>query len=187
VGGSRRLNGTVTPVPDGSDILELLAADHHRIEAALALEGKGMDVVRELSMHLYAEEEALHPVVRHRVTKGDDLADDLLEGDRRLLQALAEAEEKGHSHGTPEVKNLFARHMASFEATAGPTRAQVPQEELIRLGEVLLATLPEAPTHPHPHLFGQRGPLKPLVDGAASAMDHLRDRRHEKDEDASES
>jgi hypothetical protein len=173
-------------VSDGSDILELLAADHHRIEVALA-SGKGLDLVRELSMHLYAEEEVLHPLLRHRVTHGDDLADDLLEVDRQLLQALADAEEKGLSHGTAEVKNLFARHQASFEAAAGPARAEVPQEELIRLGEVLLATLLEAPTHPHPHLFGQRGPLKPLVDAAASAMDHLRDRHHEDDEDASSS
>jgi hypothetical protein len=166
-------------VPDASDILELLAADHHRIGSALADGGGDLDLSREISMHLYAEEEVLHPVLRREVANGDDLADDLLEVDRQLLVLLVEVEEKGLSPLAVELRDVFGRHRDAFATAAEPARAQVASDELARLGEVLLATLAEAPTHPHPALAGERGSLKPLLDAAASTVDHLRDRLHE--------
>ncbi len=182
MGRSGNLNGTVGSVPDGSDILDLLAADHHRIGSALAEGGDDVDVIRELSMHLYAEEEVLHRVLRRDVANGDDLADDLVEIDHRLLELLVEAQEKGLSERTGELRDLFGRHRDAFATAAERTRAPVGSDELARLGEVLLATLAEAPTHPHPLLTGERGAFKPLLDAAASTVDHVRDLFHEHDE-----
>jgi hypothetical protein len=166
-------------VADGSDILELLAADHHRIGGMLAEGGGETEVIRELSMHLYAEEEVLHPALRRDVANGDDLADDLLDVDRQLLHLLREAEEKGLSERTEALRDLFGRHRDAFTAAAVVARAQVAPDELTRLAEVLLAALAEAPTHPHPGLADERGALKPLLDATASTVDHLRDRLHE--------
>lgn len=183
MGRSGQLNGTVGPVPDGSDILDLLAADHHRIGSVLAEGGSDIDVIRELSMHLYAEEEVLHPLLRRTVANGDDLADDLLDGDHQILVLLREAEEKGVSPLTEELRDLLGRHRDAFATAAEQARAQVAPDELARLADVLLATLAEAPTHPHPGLAAERGSLKPLLDAAASTVDHLRDRLHGHDEE----
>jgi hypothetical protein len=169
-------------VADGSDILDLLTADHDRLQDALSGDDD-VDLIRDLTMHIYAEEDAFHPTLRHQVSHGGDLADDLLDVDHRLLEALAEAEEKGLSPRSAAVNELFARHRAAFEAAADPARTDVDADELARLGQVLLATLPEAPTHPHPHLHGMRSPLKPIVDATASTVDHLRDRFHEYEEE----
>jgi len=169
-------------VPDGSDLLELLAADHHRIGSALAEGGGDLDVVRELSMHLYAEEEVFHRTLRHNVANGDDLADDLLEIDHQLLEALVLAQEKGLSQEANAVRDLFGRHRDAFAAAATQTREQVSQDELASLAEVLVSALAEAPTHPHPLLTGERGSFRPILDAATSTVDHLRDLLHEHDE-----
>jgi hypothetical protein len=157
------------------DLLELLEADHRRIERLLADPGQGAKLISELSSHIVAEHQLLHPTVRKHLPEGDKAADELTEIDRQLERTLAQIDEGVLQGGlAAELEELFRLHLDGQEVLFPPLRQTVPRARLEELGQQLGSTISEAPTHPHPNLPDE-GPLEVIGDAVASALDQLRD------------
>ena len=158
---------------DASDLLDLLAVDHRRIQRILD-EGPDIGtVVREISPHLVSEDQLLYREMRSKLS-ADDLIDDLLELDHRLEEALAASEEIG-SEELATIAQLFAEHAQRQEDEAFPAlQAAVPQERLNLLGDALQEVIRTAPTHPHPHAPDE-GWKETLVDGIAAGLERFKD------------
>jgi hypothetical protein len=159
-------------VDDGPDLLELLEADHRRIERLLTDGAEQHTLVHEIETHVVAEDQLLYREAR-RELNADDLVDACLDVDHLLEEALVNLE-RG-SVDPAAVAQLFARHTARQEADLFPAlHAAVPAERLVALGEGLQQAMRMAPTHGHPHL-PESGPLEIIADVVAARLDELRD------------
>ena len=166
-----------SPEP-AADLLELLHADHSRIEELLTGTVQPGTLVSEISTHLVAETQLLYPAVRRHLPGADVTVDGLLETDHDMEEQLARLDH-GQGGTTPasevsELSELFAAHVRQQEAVFPALRQAAGSDEIRRLGEALGPTLMEAPTHPHPHL-PREGPFEVISDAVASSVDHLRD------------
>jgi hemerythrin-like domain-containing protein len=156
----------------GPDLLELLEADHRRIERLL---GEGADthtLIHEIETHVVAEDQVLYPEARKKLN-ADDLVDACLDVDHLQEEALVALE-----HGTVDVgvvKELFDRHVARQESDLFPALHEVlPRERLVALGDALQLSVRTAPTHGHPHL-PDSGTMEVIADLVAARLDQLRD------------
>lgn len=168
-GRARRLAGPLGP-PDGSepDGLDILAADHRRIEELLGRaelqEWPARDVVdrlvREVSVHDAIERECLYPLVRHRLMSGNELYDAALVEHGRAAAVLSEVDRRpdGDAHRRDQVKRVVAllrTHVAEEEGSLFPAlRAHLSAQELAELAGQLASARRSAPTRPHPHVAG---------------------------------
>jgi len=157
---------------DGPDLLELLEADHRRIERLLAEGAETRTLVHEIEAHVVAEDRTLYREARKKLN-ADDLVDACLDLDHLLEESLV-----GLERGTTEVsavRELFGRHAARQEADLFPAlHDTVEQARLIELGANVQYAVRTAPTHPHPHL-SDSGVLETLSDLVAARLDELRD------------
>ena len=161
-------------MPELSDLLELLEADHRRIQRLVGEGQTGASLVAELSSHIVAEHQLLHPALRDHLAGGDAAADALTDIDHSLERALGRLEDGEAGVDREEIATLFARHVAGQEELFPEVRRAVDPERLQELGQQLGPTLSEAPTHPHPNL-PEEGPLEVIGDAVASSLDQLRD------------
>jgi hypothetical protein len=157
---------------DGPDLLELLEADHRRIERLLTEGGDSHALVHEIETHVVAEDRTLYREARKQLN-ADDLVDACLDLDHLLEESLVALE-----HGTTDataVKELFDRHVARQEADLFPAlHDAVERPRLVELGSNLQYAVRTAPTHGHPHL-PDSGVLETLSDLVAARLDELRD------------
>ena len=157
---------------DGPDLLELLEADHRRIERLLAEGADTHTLVHEIETHVVAEDQALYPEARKKLN-ADDLVDSCLDVDHLLEEALV-----GLEHDSVDlevVKELVNRHIARQEADLFPALHEVvPRDRLVGLGDSLQMSIRTAPTHGHPHL-PETGALEIVADLVAARLDQLRD------------
>lgn len=178
-----------------TDAFTVLEADHTEVETLLTrllggpgpVSGASQDpagdveqlVVAE-SGHEAAEEMYLWPVVRQRVTGGDDLADEASRQERegkRVLDRLRKCRP-----GDPEFDRLvtaFAAtgraHIAYEEDQVWPKlRAVLGDGEAEEMGERLAAARAAGPTRPHPAAPDGPAGLK-TAGTAAAVLDRLRD------------
>lgn len=168
------------------DLVELLEADHRRLERMAAAGSVDRDLIREVETHLVAEAQLLYPALRRHLPDADDAVDDLLDVDHEIEEAMEEVEASRPDpdpEAVAELNALLARHFGGQERLFASLRQSADPDELRRLGEALGLTLAQAPTHPHPHL-PREGPLEVIADTVASGVDHLRDvmRRDHADE-----
>ena len=163
------------PPDQPPDLLELLQADHRRVNELVASNASGPELVREIESHLVAESQLLYPLLRRRVPEVDVAVDRLLEIDHRLEELLADVDRSGNEHlAVPGLDELFVEHVRQQEPLLSELRRVAEPEELRRLGATLGPTLMHAPTHAHPHL-PREGTFEVIGDAVASSVDHLRD------------
>jgi hypothetical protein len=157
---------------EAPDLLELLEADHRRVERLL---GEGADthtLVHEIATHVVAEAQVLYPEAR-RSLNADDLVDACLDLDHLLEEGLVSLEHE--ETDATALGELFSRHVVRQEADLFPAlHAAVPAARLVALGDGLQLAVRTAPTHGHPHL-PDSGTLEVIADAVAARLDELRD------------
>jgi hypothetical protein len=156
----------------GPDLLELLEADHRRIERLLADGADAHTLIHEIETHVVAEDQILYREARKKLN-ADDLVDACLDVDHLLEEALVALE-----HSTVDVavvKELVGRHVARQEADLFPALHEaVPRDRLVALGDSLQQSMRTAPTRGHPHL-PDSGALEIIADLVVARLDQLRD------------
>jgi hypothetical protein len=160
----------------GSDLLELLAADHHRLRHLVLEDTDTAVLVRELATHLVADAHLLYAEARRSVANADPLVDDLADVDHLLEEALVDLDKHaGDPDVRKRVRELAARHIDHQEDGLFPRmRDEVDRRRLVALGDALGEVLAQAPTHAHPNLPAE-GPLAIIADALAARYDELRD------------
>ena len=137
-------------------------------------------LVRELSAHAAAEEQALYPRIRESVKGGNSLARHALKEHQTTKELLSRLEtvEPESTEGRRLVTRLsraVRSHVKEEEKKVLPKlREKLTRRELDELGSELSGLKRVAPTHPHPG--APNTPPANLVAGlAASLVDRARD------------
>lgn len=172
----------------GTDLAELIAADHRAVEALFdrldADAGDRKEVVEELvkalSRHAVAEEQVVYPALR-AAEGGDLLADHAIDEHQVVKDALNRVD-----GGKPDDENVASSlttvmeevrlHANREEAELLPAlRAAVGDERMVELGRAYVEARDKAPTRPHPH--APNTPPGNVVAGAVAApVDKVRDK-----------
>jgi hemerythrin superfamily protein len=179
-------DGPATRGP-AADVVDLLLAQHARIEELFVLVAGGTgearkdafdDLVRLLAVHETAEEEVIHPLGR-QLPGGDGLIEDRLAEERQAKELLKTLVETGvGGDGFDEAVQLLrdavlehARYEERYEFTR--LRQHLPAERLRSLAAAVSAAEAFAPTRPHP---GAESAMANLVAGPPLAVvDRVRD------------
>jgi hypothetical protein len=160
------------PDAESPDVLELLEADHRRIERVLAESTDTAEIVREIATHLVAEDQELYREARKQLD-ADALVDACLDLDHRLEETLVRLEDGKADVNT--VAELMARHVDRQESDLFPALHEtVDHDRLVALGDALQMSVRGAPRHAHPHLPDE-GSLEVIADAVAARLDQLRD------------
>ncbi|WP_433085738.1 hemerythrin domain-containing protein [Dactylosporangium sp. CA-052675] len=150
----------------GDDVIDLLLAQHARIEELLLLvtgsAGEARkkafdDLVRLLAMHETAEEELIHPLSRRLDGAGGDaMVEDRLAEERQAEEALTASidggvDADGFDTGLLLLRTAVLEHARHEERYEFPhLRARVPAERPRRLATAFAAAEKVAPARPHP-------------------------------------
>lgn len=133
-----------------------------------------------LSEHETLEEEYFWPLVRESVPDGGTYADQALRQEQAGKDTLTELGRL--DPGTREFDELVERlvaqlreHVAFEDTVFLKVNEAVPQEDLDRLGEKLLAAKKAAPTRPHKHAPKRPGGAVKAAAAGAAALDKARD------------
>lgn len=173
------------------DAIELLQSDHRAVErlfAELAREQKPPSalvnaIVKELSIHDAIEKEHLYPIVRDRLPRGNEAAEQCFDAHDSIGLTLAEIDRRPVDD--PALGGLLdmliatvRTHVAEEEEEIFPVlRIKMAPEELDELGDTLESAKAKAPTRPHPHAPNS-GVGARLAAAAAAPLDKLRDAIH---------
>ncbi len=176
------------------DVIEILSHDHREVEqmfAELDALSNAVDeesssrrkdlaeqVVIELVRHAVAEEAAVYPKVKEKVSEAET-------EHAKREHAEAEASMKRLEKLSPqdpafeaELRTLMAEireHVAEEEGQMFPhMRAVFSQEELVKMGQQVEAVKKIAPTRPHPSAPDQP-PGNLMIGPVAGLFDRLRD------------
>jgi hemerythrin superfamily protein len=188
---SRSSSGEQDGLPPGTDVVDLLTADHREATALLADIAATTDsavrrdladtLIAELVRHSVAEEMHVYPAMRQHLPDGEQAVEHDIEEHKELETLLKELEgldalDSRFTEVLRQVETTLADHVADEEGTQFPQlRAALPQEELVTLAEKVHAAKKAAPTRPHPaspnaKLFHQ------LAGPGVGLVDRLRDR-----------
>ncbi|MEU3167154.1 hemerythrin domain-containing protein [Streptosporangium sp. NPDC006930] len=179
---------TVPELMGENDVVDLLLAQHalirdlfDEVEKASPSERPEafQRLVRLLAVHETAEEEIVHPYVRHKIEGGDAVVDDRLAEENEAKQLLMEMDKAG-ADDPRFAENLavlraavtaHARSEERYEFTQ--LRAETNAAERRAMAVGVKAAEAMAPTHPHP---GVESATKNLLVGTPVAMmDRARD------------
>ncbi|HTX01790.1 MAG TPA: hemerythrin domain-containing protein [Acidimicrobiales bacterium] len=177
------------------DALAVLAEDHRHVlellerlldrDATVGSHAVSESAAGQLaiaaSKHEAVEERCLWPLVRARLERGDELAEQAIEQEETGKKLLHELE---HTPPGPDLAAVVTRldralrqHIAFEEGEVWPVlRLAVGEDELDALGTRLEQAGRVAPTRPHPHspsnprLLGAVGPAVGALDRARDAV-----------------
>lgn len=122
-------NRECLPAPAAQDAIDLLLAQHARIEElfgqVLGADGahrreRFAELVALLTMHEAAEEAVVHPLARTQIDAGPEVVDDRLEEERVAKQLLAELDAEGtdapgFTRRLVSLRDAVLRHAKSEE------------------------------------------------------------------------
>nr|QLK00909.1 hemerythrin domain-containing protein [Micromonospora carbonacea] len=177
------------PGPVEEDVVDLLLAQHARIEELflLVVGGTGQvrrdafdALVRLLAVHETAEEEVVHPLSRTLPGEGGDaMVDERLAEEKQAKQTLkalvaAGVDDAGFDEGILLLREAVLTHARYEERYEFPRlRQHVPADRLRKLAATVRAAEAAAPTRPH---SGAQSATANLALGPALAvMDRVRD------------
>jgi hemerythrin superfamily protein len=175
-------------MPAPGDVVELLLAQHARIEElfVLVIGGTGQarqdafdELVRLLSVHETAEEKVLHPLARRLPGGGDALVEDRLAEEReakRMLKTLNDAGvgADGFETGILLLREAVLAHARYEERYEFPQlRQHLDAERLRDLAGTVRAAEATAPTRPHPGAESATANL--LLGPPLAVLDRARD------------
>ncbi|WP_431975145.1 hemerythrin domain-containing protein [Micromonospora haikouensis] len=179
----------VAPGPVEDDVVDLLLAQHARIEELflLVVGGTGQlrrdafdDLVRLLAAHETAEEEVVHPLSRTLPGGGGDaMVDERLAEEKQAKQTLkalvdAGVDDAGFETGILLLREAVLTHARYEERYEFPRlRQHVPAERLRALAAAVRAAEKTAPTRPHPS--AQSATANLALGPALAVMDRVRD------------
>ncbi|MBO4209162.1 hemerythrin domain-containing protein [Micromonospora echinofusca] len=175
-------------MPDQEDVVDLLLAQHARIEELFAavLAGTGEarresfhELVRLLAVHETAEEEIVHPLARRSIDAGDDVVEARLAEERAAKELLAELHDIGPDAPSFDSRIVVLRDAVLAHATY-EERYEFPQlrhsvdaDRLRGAARAVRAAEAVAPTRPHPGVESASANL--LAGPAVAVFDRLRD------------
>jgi hemerythrin superfamily protein len=178
--------GPATPGPQ-ADVIDLLLAQHARIEELFTLVAGGSgetrkdafdDLVRLLAVHETAEEEVIHPLGRG-LPGGEGIIEDRLTEERQskeMLRTLVDGgvDADGFDTTIKLLRDAVLQHARYEERYEFPRlRQHLPADRLRRLAAAVQAAEAFAPTRPHP---GAETATANLVVGPPLAVvDRIRD------------
>lgn len=186
-GGSR----DTSSVPEGQDVVDVLTADHHEVQALIAQIWDTTDgtsrrdladtVTAELVRHAVAEEMYVYPSMKKHLQNGEEAVQHDLEEHRQLEGTLKELE--GVDGDDPRFTDLLRRlqtvlsdHITDEETKHFPElRATLPRTELVELAGKVESAKKQAPTRPHPSTPDNKLFHK-LAGPGVGMVDRLRDR-----------
>ena len=185
------------------DALEVLTVDHRTVENLFTLyesmrpedaetaDKVVRDIVRELSIHAAVEEQLLYPLMRDRLSDGEQLVREALDEHQQVKETLAALEktDPGSSERRTQLTSLIAdvrHHVEEEEGDLFPKlRAAATPEELRDLGTRIETAKRAAPTRPHPNAPNE-GPGSVVAGAVAGVVDRIRDGIREGVEEAKE-
>ncbi|MGY1915198.1 hemerythrin domain-containing protein [Blastococcus sp. SYSU DS0973] len=172
------------------DVIDILTTDHQEVLALVsqipaADAGQRRDmidtVIAELMRHSIAEEMYVYPAMREHLADGDSHVQHDIQEHQELEEVMKELE--GVDTADPRFLETLARleavlrdHVSDEESEQFPMlRAQLPREQLVKIGSKVEAAKKAAPTRPHPaaphsELFHK------LVGPGVGMVDRLRDK-----------
>ncbi|MER7166158.1 hemerythrin domain-containing protein [Micromonospora sp. NPDC000207] len=173
---------------DGADVIDLLLAQHARIEELFrmvaASEGESRqhawdELTRLLAVHETAEEEIVHPLARGSIDGGADVVDARLDEEREAKELL-----KGLVDDGPQTPDFDARFAALRTAVLEHAtreeryefvqlRAAHPPERLANLARAVRMAEAVAPTRPHPGVESATANL--MLGPPVAIVDRVRD------------
>ncbi len=173
-------------MPD-TDAVALLLLQHDQIRRLLdevetsagSRQAEAFERLRRLlAVHETAEEEIVHPLLRHSFEHGHQVIQDRLDEERRSKRMLRDLEKMGTS--APSFEPMFARfRSAVIEHADREEREEFPalrargRSELRGMAAAIKAAEAMAPTHPHP---GVETAVRNIVVGVVAAVtDRTRD------------
>ncbi|RZU53477.1 hypothetical protein EV385_5406 [Krasilnikovia cinnamomea] len=170
------------PPDSGPDVLELLTAQHARTSRLFSRAGSTGDgahmafgdLARLIAVHEIAEEQMIHPLVR-RLRPDDQLADRLLDEERRISDALSDAvRAAAHGHLDDTVgglRDMVTAHSRREEHDEFPRlRRSVPVQERREMGRAVRAAEAAAAAD-----AGPRDPARAVAQAADRVRDALAD------------
>lgn len=180
-------------VPGEHDVIDLLIAQHARIEElfAIALTSSGQqrrdafeDLVRLLAVHETAEEEVVHPYAQVTIDGGEGVVADRLAEEHDAKQMLSDLYELGTDAPDfePRLRALrdavLAHAMAEERYEFRYLRQAVDAERLKVMARAVRDAEALAPTRPHPGVESAAANLAlgPALAVADRARDLVRDR-----------
>ncbi len=179
-------DGPATPGPQ-ADVVDLLLAQHARIEELFTLVAGGSgetrkdafdDLVRLLAVHETAEEEVIHPLGRD-LPDGEGIIEDRLAEERQakeMLQALVDGgvDADGFDTTIKLLRDAVLQHARYEERYEFPRlRQHLPADRLRGLAAAVQAAEAFAPTRPHPGAETAAANL--IVGPPLAVVDRVRD------------
>ncbi len=170
-----------------TDAVDLLVHQHDEIRRLLHAVETSVGVRREhafdrlrrlLAVHETAEEEIVHPLIRHGMADGDQVVRARLAEENRGKRLLRELERMGTS--APSFEPMFARFQhAVLEHAEREEREEFPAlrargpAELRGMAAAIKAAEALAPTHPHPGV--ESATVNLMIGFVVAAADRFRD------------
>ncbi|HVM14346.1 MAG TPA: hemerythrin domain-containing protein, partial [Egibacteraceae bacterium] len=175
---------------DDTDALELIAADHRKVEDLFSRFERSSDpqerteivheVVHELVVHGEVEELVFYPRLRQAVPDGSDLADEALHEHVEMKETLNDldgmtADDDAFDERMRELMDEVRHHVEEEESDIFPkVRQAISEDDLRDMGDRMQRAKAMVPTRPHPN--APTGPVGKLAAGAPVAIvDRVRD------------
>jgi hemerythrin superfamily protein len=173
----------------GPDVIQLLVGQHQEIKKlfdqvarASGERKRGLfdELVRLLAVHEAAEEEVVHPIVRHEVHGAGGVVDARLTEENAAKEALAKLYDLGVEHAEFDTRlDALARSVTEHadreeNEEFPPLRATVSPEKLRQMAGAVRLVESTAPTRPHPDA-GESATAQLLGGPPLSVFDRARD------------
>lgn len=156
------------------DFLVLLQGDHLNLERVLEGEAPPRVVVEEISTHLEAERQILHPAITRYDAAEGPLLEQLRAEDKELEEHLATTDRSSlDDRQLSRLRTLVARHIATSSQIIDHLAGIMDPRDRSELAEEMSLAVREAPTHPH---LPDQGPLREAGEELAAEVDRWRDR-----------
>jgi hemerythrin-like domain-containing protein len=181
----------VTETPVQQDVVDILTTDHHEVIDLLqqikistdAEERRDLadTAISELVRHSVAEEMYVYPAMKKYLPDGEQAVDHDVEEHKELEKTMkklesVDAQSSDFTQLLADLENILRDHVRDEENEQFPQlRAQVPQEELIEIGEKVENAKKLAPTRPHP-MTPNNEVFHKLVGPGVGFVDRLRDK-----------
>jgi hemerythrin superfamily protein len=181
----------MTSMQSGTDVVDLLTADHREVEDLIKEIWDTEDPQRrreladtmtaELVRHSVAEEMYVYPVMREQLPDGEQVVEHDIAEHKEIERTLKDLEnaDSGDARFTELIRQLESTlrdHVDHEESEQFPKlRAGVAREQLIELGSKVEMAKKIAPTRAHPNAPNNELFHK-LVGPGVGLVDRLRDR-----------
>src|SRR3954454_11186614 len=160
-----RENDAMTTSTGNQDVVDILTADHHEVQALLGQiptadpeQRRDMTdtVIAELMRHSVAEEMYVYPAMREHLPDGEREVQHDIEEHQQLVEVMKELEDVDASdprflERLGRLEEVLRDHVSDEESDQFPQlRARLSREQLVEIGRKGETAKKAAPPRPHP-------------------------------------